>query len=210
MKKEVVTVANSDGTPAAGATVQVRDTYSGANLTLYEDNETTTKTNPITVPSSGLASFKIPNSVVDLIITNGADTKTITALKVSDGAELALFENGQGSALAYGEVCFIDTDGTAKKATNAGTEQQARARWICVTRGGLADNAVGVFSGPGMVSGLSGGVAGSSAYLDTAGAIMETALDPTDDANIGKYRVYLGEWQSSTALNFNPSEPIGI
>jgi hypothetical protein len=210
MQKVPITVSNEDGSPAQGATVQVRDAYSGLNLTLYEDNETTTKTNPITVGTSGIAEFKIQNSVIDVIVTNGAATRTIPALKVSDGAELQLLTNGSGGALTFGDVCYIDTDGTAKKATNAGTEQQARARWICLTRGGLANAAVGVFSGPGKVAELSGGVAGSSAWLDTAGAIVETPLDPTDPANVGKFRVYLGEWLSTTALNFQPTEPVEI
>jgi len=210
MQKFPVTVSNEDGSPAVGATVQVRDHYSGVNLTLYEDNETSTKTNPVTIGASGIAEFKIPNSVVALIVTNGADTKTISAVQISDGAELALLTNGSGGALAYGDVCYVDTDGAAKKATNAGTEQQSRARWICVTRGGLSNAAVGVFSGPGRVSGLAGGVAGSSAWLDTAGAIVEVALDPTDDANLGKFRVYLGEWLTTTVLNLSPSEPVII
>lgn len=210
MLKYPVTVSNEDGTPAAGATVQVRDHYSGANLTLYEDNETTTKTNPVTVGSTGVASFKIQNSVIDLIITNGADTQTVTALKISDGAELQLLENGEGASIPFGAVCHVHTDGTAKLAHNDQTELAASARWVCLTRGGLADNAVGVFSGPGRVTELSGGSAGVDAWLDDDGGIMNTALDPTDDANLGKFRVHLGKWLSATALDFSPSEPTEI
>lgn len=210
MQKVPVTVANEDGTPAVGATVQVRDHYSGVNLTLYEDNETTTKTNPIVVGSTGIAEFKIQNSVIDVIITNGADTKTVSSLKVSDGAELQLLTNGEGSALAFGDVCHVHTDGTAKLAHNDQTELAASARYICLTRGGLANGAVGVFSGPGRVTELSGGSAGVDAWLDDDGDIMNTALDPTDPANVGKFRVHLGKWLSATALDFAPSEPTEI
>jgi len=207
MQKVPVTVTDSDGSASVGATVLVRDAYSGASLTLYEDNETTTKTNPITVGATGVVGFKINNSVVDLIITAGAIIVTQTALKISDGAELALITNGHGSALAYGDVCYIHTDGTAKKAVHAGADAASRARWICLTRGGLADTATGVFSGPGAVAELTGGSTGASAWLGTAGDIINTPLDALDPASYGKFRVYLGEWLSSTKLNFQPTEP---
>ena len=210
MQKVPITVSNEDGSPAVGATVQVRDHYSGLNLTLYEDNETTTKANPITVPASGIAEFKIQNSVIDVIATNGAVTRTTNALKVSDGAELQLLENGEGATINFGDVCHVHTDGTAKLAHNDQTELAASARYICITRGGLADNAVGVFSGPGRVTELSGGSAGTDAWLDEDGAITGTPLDPTDPANAGKFRVHLGKWLSATALDFAPSEPVEI
>jgi hypothetical protein len=210
MQKVPITVANEDGSPAVGATVQVRDHYSGLNLTLYEDNETTTKANPVVVGASGIAEFKIQNSVIDVIVTNGASTRTVSALKVSDGAELQLLTNGEGSALAFGDVCHVHTDGTAKLAHNDQTDLAASARYICLTRGGLANGAVGVFSGPGRVTELSGGVAGTDAWLDDDGDIMNTALDPTDPANVGKFRVHLGKWLSATALDFAPSEPTEI
>lgn len=210
MEKSVISILNSDGEPVAGGTVQVRDAYSGANVTLYEDNETTTKANPAVSNANGLASFKCENGVYDLIISNGATVVTVPAMKISDGAELILLTNGEGSTIAYGRACFIHTDGTAKLAHNDQTEPAARARYLCLTRGGLANAAVGVFSGPGKVAELSGGSAGASAWLDDDGQIMNTALDATDPANLGKFRVYLGEWLSATALNFQPSEPTEI
>jgi len=210
MIKSLLTITNADGSPAPGATVQVKDHYSGANLTLYEDNEITTKTNPATADADGFVYFKVNDGIVDLVIVNGAFNKNIPNVQVSDGGDLFLLENNEGSTIAYGKICYVNSSGKAKLATNAGTETEARARFVCITRGGLANGSVGVFKGPGKTAELSGGTAAAPVYLGTAGNLLTTSLDPTDIANSGKFIVPLGEYINATTLNFKPSDPVQI
>ena len=210
MIKSLITITNTDGSPAPAGTVQVKDHYSGANLTLYEDSETSTKTNPATADSDGVVYFKVNDGIVDLVIVNGAFSKTIPNVQISDGGDLFLLENNQGSTINYGAICYLNASGKARLATNAGTEAQARARFICITRGNLANGAIGVFKGPGKTAELSGGTAAAPVYLGAAGGLLTTSLDPTDPSNAGKFIVPLGEYLSATALNFRPSDPVQI
>ena len=208
--KSIITILDAGGAPAPAGTVQVKDHYSGANLTLYEDNESTTKTNPATADSDGVVYFKCNDGIVDLVINNGAFSKTIPNVQISDGGDLFLLENNEAVTINYGKACYVNSLGKAKLATNSGTETEARARFICITRGNLATGAVGVFKGPGRIVELSGGTAAAPVYLGTAGGLLTTSLDPTDPANVGKFIVPLGEYLSTTAINFRPSDPVQI
>ncbi len=209
MKKFYTTILSS-GVPVSGATVQVKDHYSGANLTLYADNETTTTANPAVSDSNGVASFKCADGIVDLVYAYGAFSQTFVNVQISDGGELILLQNGEAVTINYGKVCYLTNAGTAKLATNAGTEQEARGRFVCLTRGNLAAGATGVFKGPGKVSELSGGTAGASVWLGAAGGLLTTSLDPTNVANLGKFIVPLGEYILATSLNFRPGDPVQI
>lgn len=106
-----------------------------------------------------------------------------------------------GAAFAYGEVGYIHTDGTVRKAQADGTAAEAEAKVICINSTSVASGSAGLFRiAPGRVPGLSGGTAGSPGYVsDTAGAITTTA--PT---TAGRYSKILGDWQSATVFYFNP------
>lgn len=102
-----------------------------------------------------------------------------------------------GAAFALGQLAYIHTDGTARKAINSGTQEQAYARAICVAPAGVADGAAGLFlCGPGIVTGLSGGTAPALGFVDsTAGTIGSAA---------GTWSKVVGYWLSATVFVFDP------
>ena len=110
-----------------------------------------------------------------------------------------------GSAFAYGEVGYIHTDGSVRRGQSDGTEAEAQIEVICVQSGGVADGATGLFRvAPGPVTGLSGGTAGSLAYLSaTAGAL--TTTPPSTG-----YSTIVGRWRTSTELIFRPRDSINL
>lgn len=102
-----------------------------------------------------------------------------------------------GAAFALGELGYIHTDGTVRKAINSGTEAQAYAKAICVAAAGVADGASGLFlCCSGIVAGLSGGTAAALGFVgSTAGAIGSSA---------GTWSKVVGYWLSSTVFVFDP------
>ena len=208
MQKTVLTVLNNEGQPAPGATVRVRHTYGGTDATLYADDHATTIANPISADVSGLVSFKCFNGIYDIIINSGAGTKTIPALKISDGAALYVLTCGTAPSIPYGAACYFDLSNpdTARLATWDSDVLTAQASCTCVTVGGVAAGNVGVFSGPGTVRGLSGLARGESAWLGANGAIVNIPPDPVADS--GKWAVCLGNSLSHSTRSFFPAAPI--
>jgi hypothetical protein len=68
-----------------------------------------------------------------------------------------------GAAFALGEIGYVHTDGTVRKAQSDGTSTEAEASVICVAAAGVANGAAGRFRFLGVVAGLSGGTAGALA-----------------------------------------------
>jgi hypothetical protein len=202
MKKTVAAFTSTLGMPLYGVSVSIVDHYSGDTATLYEDDETTTKANPLTTDIYGSISFKVRCGVYDFDSVNANVRKT--AVRISGGGELYVLANATGATIAYGAVCrFSTTAGQVAKATNDGTEAEARAVLVCVTDGGVANGDSGVFiAGPAEIVDLSGGTAGATAYLSTSGAI--TTTEPTSS---GDYLCAIGQWVSATVLHFSPIEP---
>lgn len=101
-----------------------------------------------------------------------------------------------GAGFVRGEIGYIHTDGTVRKAINSGTEAQAYARVICVSTS-IADGASGLFlCACGIVTGLSGGTAGALGFVgSTAGVIGSSA---------GTWSKIVGYWLSSTVFVFDP------
>lgn len=114
-----------------------------------------------------------------------------------------------GAAFAYGEIGYLHTDGTVRKAIATGATT-AFARCMCITAAGVADAASGTFLvAPGIVSSLSGGTIGATGYVDesTAGAI---ATAPPSTGNFSKI---LGVWLSTTVFAFHADpavEPVEV
>lgn len=79
-------VAQDDrGNVLAGATVTVTLTSSGATATIYEDDETTPLSNPLTSDSRGRFDFKAANASYDVKVKKGSDTYTLTSVQLFDG-----------------------------------------------------------------------------------------------------------------------------
>lgn len=111
--------------------------------------------------------------------------------------------NGDGTAITLGQLCYLSANDTARKGQADGTEDEATIVCVCVATS-ISAGASGLFVFGGIVTGLSGGVAGDPAYLSaTAGAISATPV-----LTAGQYNVLIGIWQSTTKLQFNPQLPI--
>lgn len=107
-----------------------------------------------------------------------------------------------GAAFALGEVGYIHTDGTVRKAQADGTPAEAEVAVICIASAGVANGASGAFRYLGLVPGLSGGTPGALAYLGTVAGSTTTAvpISPTFT-----YSKILGRWRTATILWFGPS-----
>lgn len=115
---------------------------------------------------------------------------------------VAQFTVSGGAAFAFGEVGYIHTDGTVRKAQSDGTSAEADAAVICTTAAGVANGASGSFRLVGVTNGLSGGTAGSLAYVSaTAGAITTTPP-------VTGFSKIIGRWLSATSLYFAPSPEV--
>jgi hypothetical protein len=66
------TVINTTGDAIAGASVSVTDYLTGSAVTLYEDDESTTQTNPMTSDSVGMWHCMVPPGIYDVTVTYGA------------------------------------------------------------------------------------------------------------------------------------------
>jgi hypothetical protein len=111
-------------------------------------------------------------------------------------------QNTDAVTINYGELAYVFTDGTLKRATKNGTEAQAYATHICVSVGGVTAGSTGRFTTLGRVTGLAGGTAGSNAFLGDNGVITTTV--PT---TVGQFLVPVGVWVTTTVFNFNPQQP---
>lgn len=69
------------GFTGAGASVQINNFNTGAPATLYQDNEVTTKTNPLTADSTGKYEACVPSGYYNVIITY-ASGQVVTHTKV--------------------------------------------------------------------------------------------------------------------------------
>lgn len=131
------------------------------------------------------------------------DVDTISAAIDSGLAELLTVSGGV--AFALGEVGYIHTDGTVRKADANDTPEKAEAQVICIASAGVANGASGAFRYLGLVTGLSGGTAGSLAYLSATAGGITTTLPASPGSTYSKI---VGRWRSSTVLWFCPSPEI--
>jgi Pgp3 C-terminal domain len=86
---ETLTAQRSNGliAPAPGATATI---YIGGGMTLatlYEDDESTTMTNPLTADASGFVQCKLANGKYDIVFSNGAGSVTVDGYVAFDPAD---------------------------------------------------------------------------------------------------------------------------
>lgn len=205
MKKTIASFPSPTGGPLVGASVTIVDHYSGAAPALYEDDETTAKANPLTTDANGSISFKVRNGVYDFQSDEAATA--LSAVPISGGGEIYLLTNESGGAIAYGKVCrFSTVAGEVLLATDDDTEAAALATLVCITDGGVADGEAGAFqSGPAEIRNLTGGTAGSPAFLAGSGAITTTVTTTP-----GEFSVPVGKWVTTTNLHFAPQDPTEV
>lgn len=85
MEKFFGVAQDLNGDVLPGATVTVTITSSGATATIYEDDESTPKSNPGTADGSGRFEFKAANSEYDVKFKLGSYSYTLTSLVLNDG-----------------------------------------------------------------------------------------------------------------------------
>lgn len=80
MQRYLNSIANSTGSPVAGAIVQVNNYPAGTPATIYSDNGITTQTNPILTDTNGAFSFYANDGHYQLVISG----TNISPLTIND------------------------------------------------------------------------------------------------------------------------------
>lgn len=127
-------------------------------------------------------------------------------LVIGDASSISLLYTGAvarsmvaGETLALGDICYVKAaDGKLWKAKSNGTAAEAEAQFICSASAGIAANVAGMFTALGFVGGLSGGTAGSRAFLSTTYGGYTTTVPSAN------YSKLIGRWVSTTVLYFMP------
>lgn len=84
MQKYFNNVTNKRGDALSGVSVSVFEAGTSTLATLYEDDETTTKTNPLATNSDGEFEFKAVNGVYDLLIARTGDEQNLDGVVLFD------------------------------------------------------------------------------------------------------------------------------
>ncbi len=102
MEKRWYTVADTEGRPVNGATVQVNIYPGGGAATIYSDNGVTPKANPMATDSNGYFEYYAADGQYSWIITTNSDTKTINDIVHGTGTQWPpplLIPTGTGNAM---------------------------------------------------------------------------------------------------------------
>ena len=199
-------VLSSTGAPVPSAVITVTDHYSGAAVALYEDDETTAITSLLS-DASGAYAFKAEDGLFDIAINapSYAVEKTIEAVSHTDGGPLLTLTCDEAGGIGYLKFAYLSGTDLCKLAKKSGTEAEAAADFICVTRGGRTVGQVGAFRCPGgSFGGLSGGTAGATCYLGDAGGV--TTTEPSGGDNV----TMLGKFITTTRINYTAPGGGGI
>lgn len=84
---ETIAFKRTNGSLAvmAGATATIYLTGTATLASLYEDDEVTSKLNPLISDANGLVQCKIPNGKYDIAYSNGGEVELIPGVSFSDG-----------------------------------------------------------------------------------------------------------------------------
>lgn len=125
MQRLHLTVRDAKGNVLNGAQVFVYDAGTTTAVTIYENNESTTKGNPITTGADGVATAKVPRGSYDVKVVSSAATETIedirlidpddglniyngTTVTVVNSGDLAIKTNGDGTNITQGVLKYHD------------------------------------------------------------------------------------------------------
>jgi hypothetical protein len=106
-------VQDTFGKAQAGASVYVTVYSSGLPATLYQDDETTTRINPITTGADGTYEFTVVVGTYTITTTKGGQTKTLTKMKIGGSGG----SSGGLSGLTANRVVVSNGSGDATTAT---------------------------------------------------------------------------------------------
>lgn len=132
MRKYTDNFTDEYGNAIYGANVYVYNTGTETKATLYQDNEVTTISNPLTTDSEGEYSFKVANGAYDIKhVKSGYDTLVVDKVQIFDFSEVITalqanywdFAQGSTPSATAADEYWLDTDdGYVYKSTAAGTE----------------------------------------------------------------------------------------
>jgi hypothetical protein len=132
------------------------------------------------------------------------DVSSIDAAIDAGLAELLTVSGGV--AFAYGEIGYLHTDGTVRKAQADSTDLKASAAVICIVTAGVADGASGAFRYLGPVTFPTAvGTAGALVYVGITPGSLTTTLPVSPTSAFSKV---VGRWRTTTVLWFAPSPEI--
>lgn len=192
------------GNALPNATAQIKNFLTGVNASIYEDDGTTPKANPITTDSTGRFFFKVAAGKYDFVITKGSFSTTESEITIQEDALVAYFINDDGADLVFGDLVRITGDGLVQSAFSDGTESEAGVEAICLETL-LTDGSTGRFRLLGQLA-LSG-TPGAYGYLAQDGTVTETV--PSTGAG-DTYLCIVGKFISANLFNFKPGYPVGI
>lgn len=205
MKKEYRAAQDLNGNALPGATVQIKNSASGANAPLFEDDEVASKANPLTANSSGVVSFKVADGIYDIVVTSGAYTNTETLVSIFESPDVVQLQNADAVTFGYGDLVYIFGSGTVKRAKSNGTEAEASAEAVCLETA-LTPGSTGRFKINGAVSGLSG-TPGAIGYLSQTGTITNTV--PTTGAG-DVFSTIVGRFSKSSTMLLKSTFPFAL
>ena len=111
--------------------------------------------------------------------------------------------NGDGTAITYGQVCYISAADTARKGQANSTQAIATVRCMCIDTT-VAAGVAGRFVFGGRIPVMTGLTAATDYFLSTTLG----ALTVTPNITVGQYLVYVGFALSITEFQLVPSLPI--
>jgi hypothetical protein len=104
MDRCVVTVANDEGQPIESATVGIYTSGTNVLAVIYDDDETSTITNPLTTDENGLAQAMLANGKYDIRIAKGDVVLPVR--------QFVAYDPNDGSAGAFTDANFELRDNT--------------------------------------------------------------------------------------------------
>ena len=211
MQKYFSVILDQKGEGIPGCLILVTSNATGLPASLYEDDEVTAQSNPVAAGGSGEFSFNVEAGIYNFLITNGGSELSVVKVHIggpssSNGTNVLLdLTNASGVSVAIGRAVFINGNETFNIAESDDVTDALERSQIFITNETIANGIRGQVTSFGVISGLSGGVAGQLGYLSPTGTI--TATVPSTGAG-DRYLVILGRWISSTKFFASPQLPI--
>lgn len=165
------TAQDLDGNAIPAASALIVNHLTALNATVYEDDEVTPKTNPLTTDSDGRFSFKSPAGIFDITVSKGSFSAELTEITIVEDPSLIYMINEDGGNLLAGDPVYVSGDGLVKKAQSDGTNEEANVIGVCVEPI-LTDGNTGRFRTIGLID--REGTPGNIGYLSSTGTITDT------------------------------------
>ena len=190
---------DKDGNIVPGASVSIKNYLTAALAPIFNDDETTAKTNPIICDSIGQYEFKAAAGLYSIVATFGAYTSTIEPVTLIDDPSLVYLINNTGSTLSYGKACYINGSGTVGLAESGSTDAKASAVGVCL-ESSLSNGSSGRFRTIGQTA--RSGTPGDIIYLSSTPGSVTTTPPTTGWSTI------LGVQTTSEVYYLDPGLPV--